>query len=77
MTQTYSDPTAIEVTRSDSGTYEIPGGAEVENWEYLLGDMQTIEDYGELKGWGEWERVYRATDDDGHIHWYFVRGRWI
>jgi len=60
------------VRRSDTGTYEIPGAAEEEEWDDVRQAYDSVEDYGPLKGWGKWTRVYRVGDDEGFGWWYFV-----
>jgi hypothetical protein len=69
---------AVEVRRSDTGTYEIPGAAEVEDWHEARTALgpHDMEDYGELGGWGPWERVVHVTDADGRERWYFVASEW-
>ena len=73
QTKILSYDTAIYVRRSSSGTYEIPGVAERENWCDVATDLHDIEDSGPLLGWGRWERVASGLDEDGVRHWYFLR----
>jgi len=54
------------------GTYDIRGAAEKENWANVKTEMDTIEWYGELKGWGEYKSVYRCVTNEGNVYWYFV-----
>lgn len=70
----------ILVERSDTGTYTIPGSAEEESWDAVLGAADSVERYGYLRGWGEWTAVYvvklgldgAGEADDGYELWYFV-----
>ncbi|HHW13513.1 MAG TPA: hypothetical protein GXX28_01095, partial [Firmicutes bacterium] len=61
----------IMVSRSDSGTYDIPGAAEVENWDDVRADADSVERVSDLAGWGIWNAVYRVEVNGGEA-WYFV-----
>ncbi|NIQ98262.1 MAG: hypothetical protein GWN87_32060 [Desulfuromonadales bacterium] len=62
------------VNRSEYGTYEIPGAAEVEAWADVVAATTRQTHHGPLKGWGEWRHVYCVADADGNRSWYFVGG---
>jgi hypothetical protein len=75
-------PVCIQVTRSDSGTYEIPGAAEPEPFDDVQWSVEDrgghVERVNTLKGWDPWEEVWTATlpaDGPGRSEsstWYFV-----
>ncbi|MDT8340459.1 MAG: tetratricopeptide repeat protein, partial [Longimicrobiales bacterium] len=52
------------VRRDDAGLIEVPGAAEPEEWLDVEPALSEIEDYGILRGWGEWRRFVRAVDRD-------------
>lgn len=61
---------AIKVRRVESGLYEIPGSATVEDWDDVRQhfDWHTVE---KLKGWG-WDECRSVRDGDANLL-YFVR----
>lgn len=63
----------IQVRRSDTGTYEIPGAATEEVWQEVRSHMEEVEHHGDLCGWKPWTRVYRCVDEHGDTRWYFVQ----
>jgi hypothetical protein len=64
------------VKRSAAGTYDIPGSAVAESWDAVRAELQTVERWDDLRGWGgEWDAVYRCVNFDGFQVWYFVRER--
>ena len=61
----------IMVYRSDTGTYEIPGAAEIEDWDEVCEASDNVTFYSNLIGWGAYNTVYHCTVRDDEI-WYFV-----
>jgi DNA-binding XRE family transcriptional regulator len=69
---------ALEVRRTETGTYEIPGAAEPEDWHEVRTalDDPVITEHGALVGWGPWEHVAQVEDQDGLTRWYFLARDW-
>ncbi len=63
---------ALQVHRSDTGILTVPD-AEPSIVEALIDGLDSIEDYGALKGWGDWQRLFRAVDPNGDECWFFAR----
>lgn len=70
---------AIQVAKSETGVYEIPGAAttlDAQDLEIeLSGDGYERESVDPLLGWGEWGEVECWRHPDGHAVYYFV-GAW-
>ena len=69
---TEEETKCIMVNRDNSGCYDIRGTAEEENWDDVKEEMDPIEWYGALKGWGEYKDVFRCVTNEGDVYWYFV-----
>ena len=63
----------IQVRSPQPGQYEYIPDAEPEDAADVARDLSSADDAGELTGWGDWERVFRALDEDGEARWYFAR----
>jgi hypothetical protein len=63
------------MVQNDNGIYEIPGAAEVENWNDVVNNIDGDEEsvtVESLQGWG-WTHAVHVSMNDGPSIVYFVR----
>jgi hypothetical protein len=67
---------AILVERSETGSYTVPGSAEIENWHEVMDSVDEVVFVEELEGWGEWTAAYAVKQygPQGEVWegWYFT-----